>query len=421
MTTDEAADAAPVDADAAAALAGAHVLLGVSGGVAAYKAASLARALVTAGARVQPVLTDAAAQFVGPATFASLTGREVPTGVFDDAHRIEHVRLARECDVAAVVPATANIVAKMAHGLADDLLSSTLLCVTAPVVVAPAMHAEMWAHPATADNVATLTRRGVHLVGPEDGPLAGGDTGPGRLAGEAALVAAIAAAHRRGAPDQSLAGRRAVVTAGPTREPVDPVRVLTNRSSGKMGYQVAAELARRGASVDLIAGPGEQPDPPGVAVTRVETAQEMHAAVMARVAAADVVVAAAAVSDFRPATASTHKVKKDAGDPPPIELARNPDILADVGAARRDEQVLVGFAAETDDAEAHGSDKLARKHLDLIVVNRVDEPGSGFAGDTNRALLLDADGGREDVALTTKADLAARIAERVAGRLARGG
>jgi phosphopantothenoylcysteine decarboxylase/phosphopantothenate--cysteine ligase len=421
MTAHQPADGAAVDADAAAALAGARVLLGVSGGVAAYKAASLARALVTAGAQVQAVLTEAAAEFVGPATFASLTGRSVPTGVFEDAHRVLHVRLARDCDVAAVVPATADVLAKMAGGLADDLLSSTLLCVTAPVVVAPAMHAEMWQHPATADNVAALASRGVTVVGPHEGALAGGDTGAGRLADEPALLAAVAAARRRGEPDRSLAGRRAVVTAGPTREPLDPVRVLTNRSSGRMGYRLAAELARRGAAVDLVAGPGEQPDPAGVAVTRVETAQEMHAAVLDRAPAADVVVGAAAVSDYRPASASGHKLKKEAGEPPPIELVANPDILADVGARRRPDQVLVGFAAETDDAEAHGKDKLARKRLDLVVVNRVDQPDSGFEAETNRALLLDADGARGELALSTKAELAAAVVDRVVARLAEGG
>lgn len=406
---------------AAPALAGAHVLLGVSGGVAAYKAASLTRALITAGASVQAVLTSAAAEFVGPATFASLTGRETPTGVFDDVHRILHVRLARECDVAVVAPATANVLAKMAAGLADDLLSSTLLCVTAPVVVAPAMHTEMWHHPATVDNVDRLRRRGVTVVGPDTGALAGGDEGAGRLADEPALLAAIADACRGtdpSRPEPPLAGVRAVVTAGPTREPIDPVRVLTNRSSGRMGYAVAAELARRGADVDLVAGPGDQPDPPGVTVTRVETAEEMHRAVLARADHAQVVVGAAAVSDYRPATVASHKIKKDAGDPEPIALTRTRDILADVGARRRDDQVLVGFAAETGDEEAHGKDKLARKNLDLIVVNRVDQPGSGFATDTNRAVVLDADGGRDEVDLTTKADLAARIADRVAERLA---
>lgn len=406
---------------ALAALEGAHVLLGVTGGVAAYKAASLARALVTAGASVQALLTPAAAEFVGPATFAALTGRQAPTGVFDEAHRILHVRLARECDVAVVAPATANVLAKMAAGLADDLLSSALLCVTAPVVVAPAMHTEMWHHPATDANVETLRRRGVTVIGPETGALAGGDEGAGRLADEPALLAAIADARRSAKParaDSALAGVRAVVTAGPTREPIDPVRVLTNRSTGRMGYAVAAELARRGARVELVAGPGEHPDPPGVTVTRVETAEEMHQAVLARADRAEVIVGAAAVSDYRPTTVAAHKLKKEAGDPEPIALTRTSDILADVGARRRDDQVLVGFAAETGDEEAHGKDKLARKRLDLIVVNRVDQPGSGFATDTNRAVLLDADGGREDVDLTTKAELAERIADRVAETLA---
>lgn len=402
----------PAEPDPARTLHGARVLLGVSGGVAAYKAASLTRALVTAGAQVQAVLTEAATEFVGPATFAALTGRAAPTATFDDAHRIAHVAMAREADVALVAPATANVLAKMAGGLADDLLTSTLLCVTAPVVVAPAMHTEMWAHPATVDNVATLRRRGVVVVGPDEGALAGGDEGPGRLATEAAILAALATQRRRARGDGELAGARAVVTAGATAEPLDPVRVLTNRSSGRMGYAVAAELARRGADVDLVAGPGTQPDPPGVRVTRVDTAVAMHEAVLGLAGDADVVVGAAAVSDFRPAEVADRKIAKD-DDPGTITLARNPDILADVGARRRAEQVLVGFAAETHDAEAHGTAKLERKRLDLVVVNRVDEPGRGFAVDTNAALLLDADGGREDVALTSKAELAERIVDRV--------
>ena len=414
-----------------AALQGARVLLGVSGGVAAYKAALLARGLVTHGAQVQAVLTDAAARFVTPAQLAALTGRPVPTDLFEDAHRIVHVDLARQADVAVVAPATANVLGKLAHGLADDLLSSALLCLDAPLVLAPAMHTEMWEHPAVTATVAMLRERGALMVGPDHGPLAGGDHGPGRLAEEDAILDAVAAAlgpstapaqatasTQPTAGDEPLAGIHAVVTAGATREHLDPVRYLTNRASGRMGYAVASALARRGAQVELIAGPGEQPDPAGVTVQRVETAREMHAAVLARADVADVVVGAAAVADFRPAETAAHKRKKGAPDETEqLTLVRNPDILGDVGARKRPGQVLVGFAAETHDEEAQGADKLARKGLDLIVVNRVDAPDAGFAVDTNRGLLLGADGTRAELPLMRKDALADRLVEAIVARL----
>jgi len=401
-----------------AALQGARVLLGVSGGVAAYKAALLARGLVTHGAHVQAVLTEAATRFIAPAQLAALTGRPVPTDVFDDAHRIVHVDLARQADVAVVAPATANALGKLAGGLGDDLLSSTLLCLTAPLVLAPAMHTEMWEHPAVVANVATLRERGVVLVGPEHGPLAGGDEGPGRLAEEGAILDAVAAALApAGRGSGELAGVRAVVTAGATREHLDPVRYLTNRSSGRMGYAVAGALARRGAHVDLVAGPGELPDPPGVTVHRVETAREMHAAVVERAQDAAIVVGAAAVADFRPAQAADRKRKKGATDEPEqVTLVRNPDILADVGARKRPGQVLVGFAAETHDEEAHGADKLGRKGLDLIVVNRVDAHDAGFAVETNRGVLLTADGQRIALPLASKEALAETLVDHIVAR-----
>jgi phosphopantothenoylcysteine decarboxylase/phosphopantothenate--cysteine ligase len=392
------------------ALAGRHVLLGVSGGIAAYKAAALARALTTAGATVQVLLTPAAATFVGPATFEGLTGRTVPEHVFSDNRHVPHIHLAREAHVAVFAPATANLIAKLAAGLADDLLTSTALMLQCPVVVAPAMHTEMWLHPATQANVATLVERGVRIVGPDDGPLAVGDSGPGRLAAEASILAAVADAL---APvDSSLAGRRVLVSAGGTREPIDPVRFIGNRSSGKMGYALAREAARRGAHVRLVAGPNHLQDPAGVEVHHVETAEQMRSAILELVEDVEIVIKAAAVADFRPERYSAQKIKKDSGGLDQIRLVHNADILAELGQ-RKDGRLLVGFAAETDLAEEHGQDKLHRKGLDLIVVNRVDMADSGFNVDTNRAVLLRADGGRREVPLTTKDRLAAVVCDEV--------
>ena len=391
-------------------LVGRHVLLGVSGGIAAYKAASLARALVKAGATVQVVMTDAARQFMGPVTFAGLTGREVPDGVLDDAHRIQHVRLAREADVAVFAPATANLLAKFAVGLADDMVSSLYTCLTCPVVIAPAMHTEMWLHPATQHNAELLRSRGNVLVGPDDGQLAGGDIGPGRLVEEPALLDAIVAALTPAAGP--LAGRRIVVTAGGTREPIDPVRYIGNRSSGKMGYAIAAEAARRGAVVELVSAPTALVTPPGVMRHDVETALQMRDAVTKLAEDADVVVKAAAVADFRPATYHEQKIKKEEVALETVALARNPDILSELGASKNG-RILVGFAAETDLEEERGRSKLDRKGLDLIVINRVDMADAGFNVDTNRALLLGADGTRDEVPLTTKAALAAVICDHV--------
>ena len=391
-------------------LVGRHVLLGVSGGIAAYKAAALARDLVKAGATVQVVLTAGAARFVGPATFEGLTARPAHADVFAEPEHILHVRLAREADVAIFAPATANLLAKFAHGLADDLVTSVFTCLTCPVVLAPAMHTEMWLHPATQDNVALLARRGARVVGPADGDLAGGDVGPGRLADAGELLAAVRAAVAP--PTGPLAGRRVVVTAGGTREPIDPVRYIGNRSSGRMGYALAAEAARRGAVVDLVSGPTALSAPAGVSVHHVETALEMRDAVLPLAEKAEIVIKAAAVADFRPATYHPQKLKKERDGLAHVALERNPDILAELGAAKNG-RVLVGFAAETDLEEERGREKLHRKGLDLIVVNRVDFADAGFNVDTNRAVLLGEDGSRTEVPLTTKAELAAVILDRV--------
>jgi phosphopantothenoylcysteine decarboxylase/phosphopantothenate--cysteine ligase len=392
----------------AGALAGRRVLLGVTGGIAAYKSAYLARLLRELGAQVQVVMTPAATKFVGPDTFAALTGREVHSDVFERAEAVLHVRLARETDVAVVAPATANALAQLALGLADDLLTSTLLEFTGPLVVAPAMHSGMLAHPATAGHLETLRGRGVAIVGPVEGPLAAGDQGQGRMAEPEDVAAAVEAAAGRGGP---LAGHRILVTAGPTHEPLDDVRYVGNRSSGKMGFAVAEEAARRGAVVTLVTGPTQLTEPPGVEVVRVETAEEMRDAVLAAFEEADAVVKAAAVADFRPKERVAGKIKKEGG-PPDVHLEPTPDILRELGE-RKGTRVLVGFAAETEDLEAAGRTKLREKHLDLVVVNEVGSPGTGFDADTNRAMILSADG--EDVPLRewTKPELASAICDRL--------
>jgi phosphopantothenoylcysteine decarboxylase / phosphopantothenate---cysteine ligase len=396
-------------------LAGTRVLLGVTGGIAAYKAALLARLLVGAGATVDPVLTRGAEHFVGAATFEGITGRRVRGEVWEDVPAETHVALGRAAELAVIYPATANVLAKLAHGHADDLLTTTLLASTCPLVVAPAMHTEMWEHAATRDNVEVLRSRGVHVVGPASGPLMGGDEGPGRLVDPEEVLEELARL-RRGTRD--LAGRTVVVTAGGTREPIDPVRFLGNRASGKMGFAIAAEAARRGATTHLVAGPSHLETPAGVTRHDVTTTLQMHEAVLRLAEHADVVVKAAAVADFRPAETVTSKLKKSEGVPR-IELVRNPDILADLGARRPAGQppLLVGFAAETDDVERHGQEKLERKNADLLVVNDVSGPEAGFEVDTNRVLVLARDGARVDVPLATKAVVAARILDEVVARL----
>lgn len=397
-----------------------RVLLGVSGGIAAYKAVLLARLLVGAGAVVDPVLTRGAERFVGAATFEGITGRRVRADVWDDIAADTHVATGRAADLAVVYPATAHTLAKLAGGLADDLLSTTLLAATCPLVLAPAMHTEMWQHPATRANAAVLTQRGVHLLGPAHGELMGGDTGPGRLVDpEEAL--ALLLELRRGTQANDLAGRRVLVTAGGTREPIDPVRFLGNRASGKMGFAIADAAARRGARVQLVTGPTHLPTPPGVQRTDITTALEMRDAVLAVVdgdPGVDVVVKAAAVADFRPGNASHAKIKKDAGVPT-IELVANPDILAELGARPRDDArpLLVGFAAETDDVEANGRAKLERKGADLLVVNDVSGADAGFEVDTNRVVVLDRDGGRTCLELAAKTEIAHRILDLVVAQL----
>ncbi len=398
--------------DPLAALRGRRVVLGVSGGIAAYKAVEICRRMVDAGAYVMPVLTDDALRFIGALTFSALASEPARTSLFDGPEPIPHTRLGQTADLIVVAPCTAKTLGKYAAGISDDLLTATLLATRAPVLVAPAMHTEMWEHPAVQDNLATLRHRGVHVVDPESGRLAGGDVGEGRLADPAVVVEAAAAVLAEG---HDLAGVRVLVTAGGTREPIDAVRVITNRSSGKQGYAVAEVAARRGAAVTLVTTIG-RPAPPSIEIVSVQTASEMQDAVLARAAAQDVIVMAAAIADFRPKEPPKRKLKKHEGIPE-IVLEPTHDFLVDLGRDKPVGQVLVGFAAETDDLLDNAADKLRTKHLDLIVGNDISQPDAGFEVDTNRAVILDADGGVQELPLLAKTDLADVILDRVAALL----
>jgi len=389
-------------------LAARRVLLGVTGGIAAYKAAYLLRLLTQAGATVQVVMTRGATKFVGEATFAALSGRPVRTDVFEDPSQVVHVKMAHEADVAVVAPATANVIAKLAFGIADDMLTSTLLEARCPLVIAPAMHTGMYENDATQTNIRELERRGATFVGPVSGSLAAGDVGPGRMAEPEEILAAVEAVLSEG---RDLAGRRILVTAGPTHEPIDPVRFIGNRSSGKMGYAIAEEARARGADVVLVSGPVSLPEPDGMRVVRVETAQEMRDAVMTEAGEVDAVVKAAAVADFRPAEQADQKLKKESGIPE-IHLERTPDVLSELGELS-ERPVLVGFAAETNDLEQAGRRKLEEKHLDLIVVNQVGREWTGFGSDTNDAMILSATGDEQPLRSWTKLELANAILDRV--------
>lgn len=387
------------------------IALGVSGGIAAYKACEIVRGLTKAGADVQVILTPAATRFVTPLTLQTLSRRRVMTDPWDlsSDETIQHVELARRIDVLAVAPATANALAKFAHGLADDLLSTFHVAVDKPVVLAPAMNTRMWFHPATRANVATLRERGARFVEPESGWLAEGEEGVGRLADPARIVEAVLAAARRGA---DLAGRTIVVTAGPTREAIDPVRYLSNRSSGKMGYAIAAAAARRGAEVVLVSGPTEIAPPGGVRLVRVETASQMREAVLEARGGAHAIFMVAAVSDYVPAAAPS-KLKKT-GSALTLVLDEGPDILAELGRMKG-ETILVGFAAETDDLLRNASDKLSRKNADFIVANDVSAPGLGFGSDRNAVTVLDRRGGRHAIPEGGKDAVAEAILDRVFG------
>ena len=389
-------------------------MLGVAGGIAAYKVADLLRKLTESGHAVTVVPTEAALRFVGAPTWAALSGHPIATDVWTGAEDVPHVQLGRDAELVVVAPATADMLARAAHGIADDLLTNTLLTARCPVLYVPAMHTEMWDHPATADNVATLRRRGATVLEPAIGRLTGADSGKGRLP-EPAEIAQLAELllRRPDALPPDLVGRHVLVTAGGTREPLDPVRFLGNASSGLQGYALASVAAARGAGqVTLVAANTHLPDPAGAAVVHVTTTGELREAVHKTAADADVVVMAAAIADFRPAVHAAHKIKRSNADPPAIALAKNPDILVELVAARRPGQILVGFAAETGDQRRdvldHGREKLARKGCDLLVVNAVGM-GKAFGQPDNAAVILGADGSEVPVPLGPKAVLAAAV------------
>lgn len=391
-------------------LAGRRILLGVSGGVAAFKAAYLARRLVERGAQVRTIMTEAATEFLGPQTLAAITGSQPSTALFGQSSVSPHTELARWADAIVIAPATAATIARLATGLSDDLLSATSLAFTGPVVVAPAMHTEMWDNPATRRNVAALVADGVHLVGPESGALAGGDRGPGRMSEPETIIAALEDVLGRGA----LEGLRVLVSAGGTREPIDPVRYLGNRSSGKMGTEIAEEAAARGAAVTLVTT-ADLAVSDRITVVTVETADQMAAAVWEAARQCDVAVLAAAVADFRPETAAPTKLRRAQGAPE-VHLVPTPDILAGV-ASLDPRPFLVGFAAETGPA-AGAVDKAKSKGVDLLVANDVTQPDAGFGTNTNRVTLIDPAGLTDEWPVMTKRQVAARLWDAIGARRA---
>ncbi|RKT86636.1 phosphopantothenoylcysteine decarboxylase / phosphopantothenate--cysteine ligase [Saccharopolyspora antimicrobica] len=404
------------------------MVLGVSGGIAAYKACEVLRRLTESGHRVRVIPTEAALNFVGAATFEALSGQPVRTGVFTEVHEVQHVRLGQEADLVVVAPATADLLARAAHGQADDLLTSTLLTARCPVLMVPAMHTEMWEHPATQHNVALLRSRGVVVAEPDSGRLTGADTGKGRLPDPAEIVdlARLLLAEPAALP-RDLEGRRVVISAGGTREPLDPVRYLGNRSSGRQGYALARVAAHRGAEVTLVAAhTADLAAPAGVRVIKVGTAEELRSVMLAEADGADAVVMAAAVADFRPVSHVEHKIKKSDRDPEPLALTRNPDILAELVEARAAGKLaaslIAGFAAETGDATTsvldHGRAKLTRKGCDLLVVNAVGD-GQAFEVEENAGWLLSADGTEVPIPFGAKSRLASTLWDAVNRQLHR--
>jgi phosphopantothenoylcysteine decarboxylase/phosphopantothenate--cysteine ligase len=395
---------------------GRHVVVGVSGGIASYKSCILVRRLAEAGARVDVVLTEGAAEFVRPLTFEALSGRPVLSSLWTRDTALEHVRLAQRAELIIVAPATAHLLARVAQGLGDDLLTTLLLARSVPVLLAPAMNDEMYANPATRANLDILKSRGFRFVGPEVGSLAEGPSDrPGRMSEPEVILAQAARLLRA---DRPFVGKSVVITAGPTREPIDPVRLVTNRSSGKMGYRLAEAAWERGAEVTLISGVVSLAPPVGVTVRRVETTAEMHRAVQEALPAADVLIMAAAPADYRPAQPAAAKRPRQEGEFS-ITLAPTADILLGTVAARKPGSVMVGFALETGDAVTKGRAKLERKRLDLIVVNDALEADAAFEVDTNRVVILDREGGATEVALASKRVVAEAILDRVALRLGR--
>ena len=391
-------------------LQGKEIVLGVTGSIAAYKAVELLRELVKAGASVKVVMTESAQRFVAPLTFATLSRQEVMTDLFtlDYDAKIRHIAATEGADLLLVAPATANVIGRFARGLADDLLTNLFLASTRPVLLAPAMDADMYRHPAVQENLERLRTWGVRIVGPAEGELASGMWGPGRLAEIQEILKAVTEILQ---PTNDLAGEVVIVTAGPTHEPIDPVRYLTNRSSGKMGYAIAQVAADRGAQTILVSGPTALTAPRGVEMIQVETALEMRAAIFDHLPKATVVIKAAAVSDYRLSRPSTSKVKKSEKSQT-LELVPNPDILKEIGA-QKGARIVVGFAAETGDLLRQAGAKLKEKNLDLIVVNDIGAEGAGFSHDTNVVSILDLDGGVEELPLLPKRQVARRILDRV--------
>jgi phosphopantothenoylcysteine decarboxylase/phosphopantothenate--cysteine ligase len=391
--------------------AGRRILLGVSGGIASYKTAWLARLLGKAGAEVDVVLTRAATEFIGAVTFEALTGRPVHTGLFDSGRALDHIHLAKSADVVVIAPATADLMARAAIGQADDLLTACLLATEAPVLMVPAMNDRMWAHAQTQQNAARLRELGYRLLDPDEGVLAAGEgSGPGRMPEPETIFAHVGRLLEKGS---TLRGRNVLVTAGPTREAIDPVRFISNHSSGRMGVEIAAAAWRRGANVTLVAGPLSVPAPVGVSVVPVESTEEMRDAVQAQIGQAHVVVMSAAPADYRSAEQATSKLKKTGGKRT-LELTETPDILRSTMEARRDDAVIVGFALETDDLVANAKKKLDAKALDLIVLNSAAEPGAGFGVDTNRVTILRrGSDAQEELPLQPKRDVADAILDRV--------
>ena len=393
--------------------AGRRVVLAVSGGIAAYKSVQIARDLTQLGAQVDVILTHSATEFVGAITFEALTGRPVHSQLVAAGAALDHIKLAREAELICIAPATADLIARAAMGRADDLITAVLLATRAPVLVCPAMNDRMWDHPQTQANVAHLRELGYQIVGPAEGPLAVGEgSGPGRMEDPETIIQYIG----RALDDRQFDGRKVVVTAGPTREPVDAVRVLSNRSSGRMGYALAAAAWRRGADVTLITGPSELAPPVGVHVVRIETAEQMLQAVQSNILTADVLVMAAAVADFRPANPAANKMKKAQGVAA-LELEPAPDVLKSTLRDRPPNLRVVGFALETDDHQANARKKLEEKALDLIVLNKADEPGAGFEVDTNQVTIISR-AGAEPIPLQSKAEIAEHILDRIIPLLA---
>ena len=395
---------------------GRFIVLALTGSIAVYKMIELARRLVQAGATVQVVMSKGATEFVTPLTFQALTYRPVEVEMFamQDERAAGHVAMGRQADVVVVAPATAHVLARLAHGFSDDLIATTVLATSAPIIVAPAMETHMWLNDATQANVRALRARGVRIVEPDTGPLASGEVGPGRLAAIERIASAIDDAL---AVSQTLAGRRVVVTAGPTIEAIDPVRFVSNRSSGKMGYAIAAAARDAGAEVTLITGPTALAAPAGVRTFPVESADDMKEAVLAQLPRADAVIMAAAIADYRPIERVTKKLKKkELGREMTVRMTENPDLLKAIVAARRPGTVVVGFKAETGDATAEASRMLRDKNLDLVVANDVADPRSGFGSDEDRVAFVSADG-IEQLPLLAKSEVARRLVDKLAERL----